>query len=84
MSNFEYETDECVSILTGINANAIPSARSNPFTQMIWTTSEFVGCADARSSQSGRSCSASVCYYSYVSNTFISLSMILNPIFIRS
>jgi len=55
-------------VLNGINANTIPSARSNPFTQMIWTTSEYVGCADASSSLSGRFCTASVCYYSYAGN----------------
>eukprot|EP00804_Cyclotella_cryptica_P010446 CCRYP_012287-RA/>CCRYP_012287-RA protein AED:0.10 eAED:0.10 QI:809/1/1/1/0.75/0.6/5/79/232 len=52
----------------GVNALKIPSKASNSFTQMIWAGSQYVGCADATSSQSGKTCTASVCYYAYAGN----------------
>jgi hypothetical protein len=55
-------------VMNGLNANTIPSNSANPFTQMIWTASEYVGCAGATSSLSGKSCTASVCYYAYAGN----------------
>ena len=52
---------------TGENADKIPSKESDPMTQILWSATEYVGCADAMSSQSGKSCTASVCYFAKVS-----------------
>jgi len=52
-----------ICILTGVNAETIPSKASNIFTQMIWAGSEYVGCADATSSQSGKTCTGEFNYF---------------------
>eukprot|EP00956_Cyclotella_meneghiniana_P007268 scaffold9913_cov36-Cyclotella_meneghiniana.AAC.7 len=52
----------------GNNAAKIPSKASNPMTQILWAGTEYVGCADAESSQSGKSCTAAVCYYAKAGN----------------
>ena len=59
---------------TGNNAAKIPSKASNPMTQILWAGTEYVGCADAESSQSGKSCTAAVCYYAKVRILTLQLS----------
>ena len=50
----------------GYNAAKIPSNGSNAMTQILWDGTRYVGCADAESSKSGKSCTASVCYFGKV------------------
>lgn len=49
-------------------AGTIPSEDSHPYTQMLWSGTKFVGCADATSDKSGKSCSSSVCFYALAGN----------------
>eukprot|EP00956_Cyclotella_meneghiniana_P014859 scaffold22454_cov58-Cyclotella_meneghiniana.AAC.1 len=55
-------------MINGENADKIPSKESDPMTQILWSATEYVGCADAMSSQSGKSCTASVCYFAKAGN----------------
>eukprot|EP00956_Cyclotella_meneghiniana_P007272 scaffold9913_cov36-Cyclotella_meneghiniana.AAC.11 len=55
-------------MINGADAEKIPSKASNPMTQILWAGTRYVGCADAKSSQSGKSCTASVCYFGKAGN----------------
>eukprot|EP00804_Cyclotella_cryptica_P026076 CCRYP_013941-RA/>CCRYP_013941-RA protein AED:0.00 eAED:0.00 QI:688/1/1/1/0/0/2/1258/69 len=35
---------------------------------MLWSGTKFVGCADATSERSGKSCTSSVCFYALAGN----------------
>jgi len=52
----------------GYNAAKIPSNKSDAMTQILWDGTRYVGCADAESSKSGKSCTASVCYFGKAGN----------------
>ncbi|KAL3805168.1 hypothetical protein ACHAWO_000703 [Cyclotella atomus] len=55
-------------VTNGLNADKIPSAASNPMTQILWAGTKYVGCADATSKQSGTDCTSSVCYFGLAGN----------------
>ena len=75
LSSIPYDLNLFIGVLKGLNAATIPSKASNSFTQVIWAGSEHVGCADATSSQSGKKCSAAVCYFGLVSSLLLHLAI---------